>query len=76
MGFVMGAAVGYVLGARAGRERYETIKRLAGEVRRHPALGQIVDQATGVTDLARDLVADGLDSGARQLRAVAEPADR
>lgn len=28
--FVLGAAVGYVLGTRAGRERYEQIKRGAG----------------------------------------------
>lgn len=27
IGFVLGAAVGYVLGTRAGRERYEQIKR-------------------------------------------------
>ena len=26
-GFVMGAAVGYVLGTKAGRERYEQLKR-------------------------------------------------
>lgn len=30
--FVLGAAVGYVLGARAGRERYEQIKRGADAV--------------------------------------------
>lgn len=30
--FVVGAAVGYVLGARAGRERYEQIKRGAETV--------------------------------------------
>lgn len=30
--FVIGAAVGYVLGSRAGRERYEQIKRTAQKV--------------------------------------------
>ncbi|CAG7606434.1 YtxH domain-containing protein [Leucobacter soli] len=30
--FVLGAAVGYVLGSRAGRERYEQIKRGAQQV--------------------------------------------
>jgi hypothetical protein len=30
--FVLGAAVGYVLGTRAGRERYEQIKRGAQKV--------------------------------------------
>lgn len=32
LAFVLGAAVGYVLGARAGRERYEQIKRRAEAV--------------------------------------------
>lgn len=29
-GFVLGLAVGYVLGTRAGRQRYEQIKKVAG----------------------------------------------
>lgn len=29
MGLIFGAAIGYVLGARAGRERYEQISRMA-----------------------------------------------
>ena len=29
IGFVAGAAVGYVLGTRAGRARYDQIKRLS-----------------------------------------------
>lgn len=32
LSFVAGAAIGYVLGARAGRERYDTIVRLARRV--------------------------------------------
>lgn len=32
LAFVLGAAVGYVLGSRAGRERYEQIKRRAEAV--------------------------------------------
>lgn len=31
-GFVLGLAIGYVLGTRAGRERYEQIKKVAGAV--------------------------------------------
>ena len=44
-----GAAIGYVLGARAGRERYETIKDQAGSaaarVRRDPRVQDGVQQA-------------------------------
>jgi hypothetical protein len=75
-GLMIGMGVGYVLGARAGRERYEQIKRISSKTARHPAVSQILDQATGVSDLARNVVAGGLDSGARGLRSVAEPAER
>lgn len=36
--FVLGAAVGYVLGARAGRERYEQLVRTYERVADHPAV--------------------------------------
>lgn len=35
---VLGIAVGYVLGARAGRERYEQIKRLTAKAADNPAV--------------------------------------
>ncbi len=41
---LVGAAVGYVLGARAGRERYEQIVRLARQV----AGSQTVQSTAGV----------------------------
>ncbi len=34
----VGAAIGYVLGSRAGRERYEQIKRWAARAADHPAV--------------------------------------
>ncbi|WP_265445288.1 YtxH domain-containing protein [Flexivirga meconopsidis] len=43
LGFVVGIAAGYVLGARAGRERYEQIKQIAGQAWNHPA---VADQRT------------------------------
>ena len=42
--FVVGLAVGYVLGSRAGRPRYEQIKRVAQKVTDNP----MVQQAAGV----------------------------
>jgi len=44
MPFVLGLAVGYVLGSRAGRERYEQIKRTAQRVADDPR----VQEAAGV----------------------------
>lgn len=35
---LVGAAIGYVLGSRAGRERYEQIKRWASKLADHPAV--------------------------------------
>jgi hypothetical protein len=37
-GFLLGAAVGYVLGAKAGRGRYEQIMRTYRRVADHPAV--------------------------------------
>lgn len=36
--FLLGAAVGYVLGTRAGRERYEQLIRTYQRVSDHPAV--------------------------------------
>jgi hypothetical protein len=44
LSFVVGAGVGYVLGARAGRERYEAIVRFA----RHVVGSQTVQSTAGV----------------------------
>ncbi|HET6627794.1 MAG TPA: YtxH domain-containing protein [Nocardioidaceae bacterium] len=59
---VLGAgAVGYVLGTRAGRERYEQIARQAQKLRNNPAVQQKVaeakhtakDAASAATDKVR-----------------------
>jgi hypothetical protein len=36
--FLLGAAVGYVLGAKAGHDRYELLKRTYQRVSDHPAV--------------------------------------
>ena len=38
--FLAGLAVGYVVGARAGRERYEQMVKLSRKVIEHPAVQQ------------------------------------
>ena len=62
--FVVGLGVGYVLGTRAGRERYEQIKKAAEGVWNTPAVQQGVGTvkdfaATRVGDLS-DTVLDGV----------------
>jgi hypothetical protein len=52
MAFAAGFAAGYVVGARAGRERYEQIVKLARQAAEHPAVqqaaGTVQAQATGL----------------------------
>lgn len=64
--FVVGLGVGYVLGTRAGRERYEQIRKAAQGVWNTPAVQQGVDTVKGfaadkVGDLS-DTVLDGVKS--------------
>lgn len=74
LSLLVGAAVGYVLGARAGRERYEQIVRLA----RNLAGSQTVQSTAGVLqaqveDLrhrAKDVVNSKLHSGSHSSHAT------
>ena len=60
--FLAGAAVGYVLGARAGRARYEQISDLASRVAAtepvQRARETAVEQATHLADVAKTTVGD------------------
>jgi len=47
LGMVVGAAVGYVLGAKAGRERYEQITASARQLLDKPQVKQVLDSAPG-----------------------------
>lgn len=43
--FVVGLALGYVLGTRAGRERYEQLKKSARQVSQNPAVRNTAETA-------------------------------
>lgn len=45
-GILVGAGIGYVLGTRAGRERYEQLKRSASKIRQSPAVSKPMDSAS------------------------------
>jgi len=53
LGFLLGGAIGYVLGSRAGRERYEQIERMCRQLIDHPtvqgAAGMISAKVTEVS---------------------------
>ncbi|MET7284699.1 YtxH domain-containing protein [Streptomyces sp. NPDC005573] len=44
--FVAGLALGYVLGTKAGRERYEQLKKCARQVAQNPAVRNTAETAT------------------------------
>jgi hypothetical protein len=61
--FIVGLAVGYVLGTKAGRERYEQLQKMARQVRDNPsvqqAAGAVQAQAAGYAKTARGKLAEG-----------------
>ncbi len=64
LSFLVGGAVGYILGARAGRERYEAIVRLArkigGSQTVQSTAGVLQAQVDGLTAKARSVVSSKL----------------
>jgi hypothetical protein len=69
-------AVGYVLGTRAGRERYEQIKsgarKVAGDPRvqaaTHKAQDAVAAQAVHAAEVAKDKVTDAASQAADRVR--------
>jgi hypothetical protein len=59
--FLLGLAVGFVVGARAGRERYEQLKKLASKAKDSPAMQQAAGaaqaQAASLARAAKDRAA-------------------
>jgi hypothetical protein len=53
-----GVAIGYVLGTRAGRERYEQIKAGANRLAQNPKVQAAADQAKGAVGQQASAVVD------------------
>jgi hypothetical protein len=60
LGVMVGFGAGYYLGAKAGRERYEQMRRTIAKVKRSDAYETATEKAKAVADLtaerAKDLV--------------------
>jgi len=60
--FIISVAVGFVLGARAGRERYEQLANLTRKAKDSPAVqqaaGAVQAQAAGLAKATKDKLAD------------------
>lgn len=71
-----GFAAGYVLGARAGRERYEQIKASANRFAQNPqvqaaatkAQDTVTEQAASAAETAKEKVSDVASSAADKVR--------
>ena len=65
--FLVGFGVGYTLGAKAGRERYEQIRRVTRGLSENPgvqsAAGLLQAKATNFAGTARDRIIDKLPLG-------------
>jgi hypothetical protein len=68
IGMGIGLAVGYYLGARAGREQYERINQILRQARQSDAVDAATGKAKAVVDLgmerAKDLSGHKLGNGA------------
>ena len=63
-GIILGLGIGYVLGTRAGRERYESIRSAATRIRSTPMVSDAVRvQGERVTDRVADVVKERLFGG-------------
>lgn len=79
IGFVAGAAVGYVLGTRAGRQRYEQIRRQALRAYRSDPVQRRLDAAgtavkTQAVPYVADKVGDAVKAAGQAVRDKARPA--
>jgi hypothetical protein len=75
MAFVVGLGVGFVLGARAGRERYDQMVKVTRKAADSPAVqqaaGAIQAQAAGLVKTTKDKLADQVPKIAESARGKA-----
>jgi hypothetical protein len=74
-GLVIGFAVGYVLGAKAGRERYEQIRKVATAVAENPPINKLIEESRALADAgatkARSAISDQLQNASDSIRELA-----
>jgi hypothetical protein len=70
-GLAVGGAAGYVLGAKAGRERYEEIAASARRLRQRPEVKRVTEQAVAKLDQLSGQAADRLQAARQSTRTEA-----
>lgn len=69
---LIGFGVGYVLGAKAGKERYQQIRSWVTKAAENPAVAQVIQQGNGVVNRLRQYTASGLEAGSEGLASVSQ----
>jgi gas vesicle protein len=71
-GAIVGFAIGYVLGAKAGKERYDQIHKVASTIANNPPIRQLIDESKALADKgttkAREAMSDQLHAVSDQIR--------
>jgi hypothetical protein len=73
--FATGLAVGYVLGSRAGRDKYEQIVAAARKAQNHPAVTQAQQKAKELLSTTGDSAATGTEPVPVEVSTTAVSAD-
>jgi hypothetical protein len=67
-GFILGVAAGYVLGARAGRDRYEQIKNATAKIAEQEQIQVAIEATAEPRSTAQRLMGKSLRAASRTLR--------
>jgi hypothetical protein len=70
---VVAGGVGYVLGARAGRQRYEQIRSMAMRVKNNPKVQETARQAAETAKEAAPMVKDKVTGGSDSSSSTSTP---
>jgi hypothetical protein len=57
-GFLVGLGAGYVLGTKAGQERYQQIVDAAGKLRENPGVQRLTGEVNRTVSVGKDRVAE------------------
>lgn len=76
---LVAAGVGYVLGTKAGRERYDQIRRTAQKVRNDPRVQEKTQQAAHLAKerapVVKDAITDAAGTAASKVRSATSSSD-
>ena len=76
-GFLVGMGAGYVLGTKAGQERYQQIVDAAGKLRQNPSVQRLTGEVNRTVNAGKDRVAETAAAKADQAKeTVAAKADQ